>query len=57
FTAEYLKCLNATEAAIKAGYSPRCAYVQGARLLRNAKIKGKDQSQSSSRKTRLLTLF
>ena len=38
FVTEYLKCMNATQAAIKAGYSPKCAEVQGSRLLSNAKI-------------------
>ena len=31
--------MNATQAAIKAGYSPKTAYVQGCRLLSNANIK------------------
>lgn len=54
FTAEYLKCLNATEAAIKAGYSPRCAAVQGARLLRNAKIKEAISTSVSVRENKLI---
>lgn len=33
FVAEYLKDLNATEAAVRAGYSPRTAKQQGSRLL------------------------
>lgn len=39
FVAEYLKDLNATQAAIRAGYAPgKTATVQGARLLVNANI-------------------
>jgi phage terminase small subunit len=34
FLAEYLRTGNATESAIRAGYSPRTAAVQGSRLLR-----------------------
>lgn len=39
FADEYLIDLNATQAAIRAGYSPRSADVQGARLLANARIR------------------
>lgn len=38
FVAEYLKDLNATQAAIRAGYSARTAGQQGSRLLKNAQI-------------------
>lgn len=38
FVAEYLKDLNATQAAIRAGYSPRTANRQGSRLLSDADI-------------------
>ena len=38
FVAEYLKDLNATQAAIRTGYSPRSAEVTGCRLLRDAKV-------------------
>jgi phage terminase small subunit len=38
FVEEYLVDLNAKQAAIRAGYSPKTAEVQGARLLRNAKV-------------------
>jgi phage terminase small subunit len=38
FRDEYLKDCNATQAAIRAGYSKKCAYTQGSRLLRNAQI-------------------
>lgn len=39
FVAEYLKDLNATQAAIRAGYSAKTANEQGARLLANASVK------------------
>ena len=38
FVKEYLTDFNATKAAIRAGYSPKGASVQGARLLANAKV-------------------
>jgi phage terminase small subunit len=40
FIDEYLIDLNATQAAIRAGYAPRSADVTGARLLGNARIAG-----------------
>jgi phage terminase small subunit len=39
FSLEYLKDLNATEAAIRAGYSKKTAHSQGCRLLKNAEVK------------------
>ena len=38
FVKEYLIDLNATQAAIRAGYSPKTANEQGARLLANASV-------------------
>ena len=38
FSEEYLVDLNAKQAAIRAGYSPRTAEVQGSRLLSNANV-------------------
>ena len=38
FVAEYLIDGNATQAAIRAGYSPKTAYAQGHRLLKDAEI-------------------
>lgn len=38
FVDEYLVDLNATQAAIRAGYSERTAEAQGSRLLRNVKV-------------------
>ena len=39
FAEAYAKNPNATAAAIAAGYSPKTAYSQGQRMLRNAEIK------------------
>jgi phage terminase small subunit len=41
FIREYLKDLNATRAAIAAGYSEKGARVQGVRLLTNANVKAR----------------
>jgi len=38
FATEYLVDLNATQAALRAGYSPKSAYSQGHRLLKNAEV-------------------
>jgi phage terminase small subunit len=38
FAAEYTIDHNATQAAIRAGYSPKSAYSQGQRLLKHAEI-------------------
>jgi phage terminase small subunit len=50
FVDEYLKDRNATQAAIRAGYSPKSADVNGPRLLGNARISdaiGKAVSEAS----------
>ena len=39
FADEYLIDLNATQAAIRAGYSPRSAAEQASRLLKNVKVR------------------
>lgn len=39
FIAEYLRDKNATQAAIRAGYSKKTAYSQGERLLRNVDVR------------------
>lgn len=40
FVIEYFNCGgNQTQAAINAGYSPRSAYMQGSRLMKNDKVK------------------
>lgn len=41
FVAEYLIDLNATQAAIRAGYSAKTANEQGARLLANVSVRAK----------------
>lgn len=38
FVAEYLKDHNATQAALRAGYSPKTAYSQGQRLLKHVEV-------------------
>ena len=38
FVGEYLCDLNATQAAVRAGYSQKTAAVQGSRLLTNVKV-------------------
>ncbi len=38
FVQEYLVDLNATQSAVRAGYSPKTAEQQGSRLLGNAKV-------------------
>jgi phage terminase small subunit len=44
FVREYLIDLNATQAAIRAGYSPRSARVTGTRLLADAAIQARVQT-------------
>ena len=44
FVEEYLIDLNATQAAIRAGYSAKTANEQGARLLVNVSIQGDDSA-------------
>jgi phage terminase small subunit len=39
FAAEYLVDSNATQAAIRAGYSERTAYSQGSRLLKDVEVR------------------
>ena len=39
FAAEYVKDWNATQAAIRAGYSMKTAYSQGQRLLKNVEVR------------------
>lgn len=45
FIAEYLRDFNATQAAIRAGYSPNSARGQGSRLLANEDISGEIKKQ------------
>lgn len=52
FVAEYLKDLNATQAAIRAGYSQKTAEVQAHHLLRNPKIAAAVKQAMEKRGTR-----
>ena len=49
FVEEYLIDLNATQAAIRAGYSQKTAYSQGQRLLKNVEI-GKTISEAQKKR-------
>ena len=53
FVGEYLLDLNATQAAIRSGYSVRTANEQGARLLANASIVAAIQTAQEARSERL----
>lgn len=52
FVDEYLKDLNATQAAIKAGYASRTANRTGSRLLSNADIQAAIQEAQAARSQR-----
>jgi phage terminase small subunit len=52
FVEEYLVDLNATQAAMRAGYSARTANEQGARLLANASVRDAVQEAMNSRSER-----
>ena len=47
FVAEYLVDLNASQAALRAGYSPRTAPQQGSRLLKNAQVQAAIAAQQA----------
>lgn len=53
FVQEYLLDLNATQAAIRAGYSARAAHSTGHRMLRNAEISAAIQAAMQQRAQRL----
>lgn len=53
FAQEYLKDLNGTQAAIRAGYSKRTAYAQANDLLRKPEIKAYLQSKADERSQRV----
>ena len=53
FVDEYLVDLNAKQAAIRAGYSPRSAEVTGSRLLSNAKVAAAVAARQNRRAKRL----
>ena len=50
FADEYLIDLNATRAAIRAGYSEKTAYSQGERLLRHVEVKAYIKEKMDERK-------
>ena len=52
FAEHYAACLNATEAAKRAGYSAKTAYSSGQRLLKNVEIKNYIQSLTESAKNK-----
>ncbi len=52
FCEEYLIDLNATQAAIRAGYSPETATEQGSRLLTNVKVRVHIDKQMAERSKR-----
>lgn len=52
FVQEYITTLNATQSAIKAGYSKRTAYSIGQRLLKNVEIKQALDMAMNERKER-----
>jgi phage terminase small subunit len=53
FVNEYLKDLNATQAAIRAGYSEKTAYSQGQRLLKKVEVKAAVDAAIARRNKRL----
>ena len=53
FAREYLVDLNATQAAIRAGYSPKTAYSMGQRLLKNVEVQAFIQSAKQERAEKL----
>lgn len=52
FVEQYLVDLNATQAAIRAGYSPKTANEQGARLLANVSVRAEVQRAQNERSAR-----
>lgn len=52
FVAEYLIDLNATQAAIRAGYSKKTAYSQGQRLLKYAEVQDAIVKAQATRSTK-----
>ncbi len=52
FVEEYLVDLNATQAALRAGYSPKTAYSQGERLLKNVEVHRAIQEAQEARSER-----
>ncbi|MFE4569960.1 terminase small subunit [Paenibacillus chitinolyticus] len=53
FIREYMVDLNATQAAIRAKYSPKTASEQGSRLLANVKVRARIEELMETRKEKL----
>lgn len=53
FCQEYLIDLNATQAALRAGYSPKTAYSQGQRLLKHVEVAAQIQQAMDERSQRV----
>lgn len=53
FVREYLVDLNATQAAIRAGYSPKTATEQGSRLLTNVNVRARIEDLQNQRAEKL----
>lgn len=53
FCLEYMKDLNATQAAVRTGYSEKAAEVQGHRMLRNVKVATRIQALMNKRSQKL----
>lgn len=49
FVSEYLIDLNATQAAIRAGYSEKTAYSQGQRLLKHVEVQAAIEAAKTER--------
>lgn len=57
FAEYYASCFNATESAIKAGYSKKTGYSIGQRLLKNVEVKNYIESLAkSAKKNRIATI-
>ena len=54
FIQEYLNSLNATQSAIRAGYSPKTAYSIGQRLLKNVEVLHAINTAMNERKSMLI---
>ena len=54
FILEYQQDHNATQAAIRAGYSPKTAYSQGQRLLKDPDVKEVLEADLTERKSELI---
>jgi len=52
FIEEFLVDLNATQAAIRAGYSPKTAHAQASRLLKNVNVAAKIAAAKGNRSER-----